>query len=506
MIKRAWLLLLVVAFPSLLFARIIPINLLHTNDFHSHFDKAESLSFLLEDERKSNPNTILIDAGDRFEERSYLSRASQARVDVALMNALGYNIFNPGDNEFSKKLGRGDLRRLFDELTCAVINSNIIDNISGQLVFDPYYIMTIDEDVTLGFIGLYDEDPIYHQELHFLDPVESARYYVEAIRPQVDIIILITHEGIEKDKALCDALGSIVDIIISASDHKEIPLFEYNGVLIQQAGSWGDYLGKIVLEWDTRQNRIVHYEGTVLPVYPRATMENEIIRDIISAYAELTSANEPICKLEGGDWIIAYGEESNLGNFLSDVMREAAATDIAMVNTYGTLYDHRWQYKEQDIRYKTVPQGVLTRGTIAEIYPFNNRITRLRLTGRQLKQILRQNGTMDFFHFSGLQYKYAPVQGYRSLMYDLANTEILEVTVNGAPIEDDEMYSLATLDWIAMNYRVYLGTKPIHQTDMEIQFNTYLLEYLKQKGTVQAGSTEGRIIRVDDAPGRDVQK
>ena len=84
------------------FAEIREINILHTNDLHSHLfphietwisDTREvggfaNLATLVKQEKESNPNTIYIDAGDYFS-GPYVSTLTKGRAVINSMNFLG---------------------------------------------------------------------------------------------------------------------------------------------------------------------------------------------------------------------------------------------------------------------------------------------------------------------------------------------------------------------------------------------------------------------------------
>ena len=90
------------------------ITLLHTSDIHGqvnvhdeffwrneqpYFEKRGGfahLKTLIEEVRKQNPNTLLLDGGDCFQ-GSAIASLSEGRALIPLMNNLGYNLMLPGN-------------------------------------------------------------------------------------------------------------------------------------------------------------------------------------------------------------------------------------------------------------------------------------------------------------------------------------------------------------------------------------------------------------------------
>jgi 5'-nucleotidase len=92
-----------------------------------------------------------------------------------------------------------------------------------------------------------------------------------------------------------------------------------------------------------------------------------------------------------------------------------------------------------------VPSGPLTYGSIYELYPFDNRIVTLRLTGDQLARIIAFNLQRNVAPFELL-----PIAGFR--VDARCDGPMLRVTLtrqSGAAIRADEQLIMATSDFIA---------------------------------------------------------
>ena len=299
--KIAYSLFVIFFFVNISFADNKIITILHTNDFHSHYDRAKALSYTIDSVKKNNDFVFLIDAGDRFEERNYLSYATKARIDIEIMNAMGYDIFVPGDNDFYAQLSRQDWVRMILDFNGDLICANIIDHQTGKLLTKPYTILE-KNNIKIAFIGLYDEEDLEVQGLRFLDTSKVLEKYLKLLRKKCDILILVSHEGIENDRKLAQKYQEI-DLIVSSSDNKIYPLEKVSGCYIQQAGKWGDYLGKLDIEYDTVSKSIMNVEGEIISV-PNIQLDNPKIANILDTYGSVTEAADIACRIVGGDLIM----------------------------------------------------------------------------------------------------------------------------------------------------------------------------------------------------------
>jgi 2',3'-cyclic-nucleotide 2'-phosphodiesterase (5'-nucleotidase family) len=130
-------------------------------------------------------------------------------------------------------------------------------------------------------------------------------------------------------------------------------------------------------------------------------------------------------------------QETNLGSLVADALREAAGTDVTLVNGGA-------------IRGDTVfPAGELTRRELLSIFPYADKLVRLQVPGSTLLAAL-ENGVSKsaedlepgrFLQVSGLRFAFdaSRPRGQR----------VLCVTVGGKPLSPTAMYSVATLSFLA---------------------------------------------------------
>ncbi|HEU4754876.1 MAG TPA: hypothetical protein VFU47_17340, partial [Armatimonadota bacterium] len=94
----------------------------------------------------------------------------------------------------------------------------------------------------------------------FDDPLAAARGQVEALRPQVDLLIALTHIGVRHDQALA-AQCPEVDLVIGGHSHTELEEpFRVGEVPVVQAKSHGFYAGVARIALEDGRGRLAAWE------------------------------------------------------------------------------------------------------------------------------------------------------------------------------------------------------------------------------------------------------
>lgn len=121
--------------------------------------------------------------------------------------------------------------------------------------------------------------------------------------------------------------------------------------------------------------------------------------------------------------------ESLLSNLVAEVLRQAAVrvqdtpADMGLVNMGG-------------IR-NILPAGPIQVGTVFEILPFENSLCVLTMKGKYLKSLLTSIASLRGEGVSGVRLEITPTG------------QLLSATIGGQPIEDEKLYTVATIDYLA---------------------------------------------------------
>lgn len=171
--------------------------------------------------------------------------------------------------------------------------------------------------------------------------------------------------------------------------------------------------------------------------------------------------------------------ESLLSNWTADVYLAAASqflkspVDMAVVNM-GSLR-------------AALPAGDITVGNIFQLMPFENELVVLWLSGAEVKKLL------DIFALEG-------GQGVGGLTMEITDAQAVNCLIQGNPIENDKLYSIATNDFLAGgNDRMIPLATPAKRVDTGLKIRNILMEYVireTREGRKIQSALDGRIKAV----------
>lgn len=201
--------------------------------------------------------------------------------------------------------------------------------------------------------------------------------------------------------------------------------------------------------------------------------ENKSMIDMLNGF-KCTFPTKQIGKIDRdliGDRELSRTQETELGNIITDVMREKTGADVAFMNS-GSIR-------------QGLEKGVITEKDIYSVFPFMDTVFIAELTGYQLQEVLdifaeKGQGSPGFLQISGIGVK-------------LFKGSALEITVNGKPLDKKRKYKVAFNSFISGGGDGYTVLKNITaKKDTGYCIPSILVENLKIKGTF-AKPAEGRI-------------
>ena len=262
------------------------ITILHTNDVHSHIEPFskdhsefpnkggfERRSTIINKIRKKNPNTLLLDAGDIFQGTPYFNFYG-GEIEFKLMSMLKYDAITIGNHDFDN--GIDGLEKQLPNAKFDIISSNydftitVLDSkINDYKIYNKSGIKIGVFGLGIELEGLVSKD--LYRETKYLDPIEIANDTTKKLKEteNCDLVICLSHLGYKYEKfpnRICDVNlakeTKDIDLIIGGHTHTFMnePLITYNKagkkVLINQAGCFGLYLGRIDFLFDSNNNKI----------------------------------------------------------------------------------------------------------------------------------------------------------------------------------------------------------------------------------------------------------
>ena len=251
------------------------LTILHVNDTHSYLEPVRSgeltgmggalerAAYIDSVMKADGPeNVLLLHAGDFSQGTSYYSEFG-APLMVKVLNAMHYDVATLGNHEFDNGIEALGAALSASEVPIVVCNYDFSHLEMGKRI-KPYVIVE-KAGRKIGVVGvLCSLKSMVSAEISARlvekDMVSSVQETVNAIRSQCDMVIALTHIGIEEhnpgdllDPMLCAATEGI-DLFVSGHSHTfmDEPLYVKNlkgrKVPIVQVGWTGSYMGE--LHWE----------------------------------------------------------------------------------------------------------------------------------------------------------------------------------------------------------------------------------------------------------------
>ncbi len=510
-----WSLALIILIGSLLFSIISPtliqppsftLHILHTNDHHAHLEAIQIANnnnelggisrrkTLIEKIRPQNATKkepfLLLDAGDIFQGTLYFNRYL-GQADLYFYNALDYDAATLGNHDFDR--GQQVLADFITKAKFPLISANIEVDKASPLAdkIKPWTTFQINRE-KVGVFGLTTEETAILSNpgdgVNFTDPILAAQKAVAALTAQgVNKIIALTHIGINADRELAHRVNGI-DVIVGGHSHTPLgdipgavasyPIIEKapdgHTVLIVTDWEWGKYLGDILVSFDTRGD-VISWQGSPKPVSKNILPDLAFEEKLEQFAAPIETLREKIIgettvTLDANRTIIRT-QETNLGDLITDAMLDKTRPDgaqVAIINS-GNIRN-------------SIFIGHVTVGQILEVLPFGNTITRLDLTGIQLKQAL-ENGVSKIEDEEG---RFPQVAGLR-FEWNLTETvgdRILSIQIKNSDgnyklLQDDSIYRVITNNFLLSGgdgYEVFKSGK--NQVDTGFLLADVVIDYI----------------------------
>ncbi len=260
------------------------ITILHTNDVHSHIDAFASnaaknanlggiarRATLIDQIRKENPNTLLLDAGDIFQGTPYFNYYG-GELEFKLMSKLKYDAATIGNHDFDN--GIDGLYAQLPHANFSFLSANYnFENTILNTHVKPYKVF-IKDGLKIGVfgIGIRLEGLVNYElykETQYLDPIEITQDMTRILKTEekCDLIICLSHLGYYyknskkiSDIKLAEATKDI-DLIIGGHTHTFLPKptvvknSDEKNVLVNQVGCYGINLGRIDFFLDNNKDK-----------------------------------------------------------------------------------------------------------------------------------------------------------------------------------------------------------------------------------------------------------
>ena len=340
-------------------------------------------------------NTLVIDAGDNIQgNSSQLFLNDDVHPMIAAQNAIGYDIWVPGNHEYN--YGMDTIKKVIGEQKAKVLTGNVYSP-EGTPLADGYTIVQ-KMDVKIGIIGMVTPnitrwDAVNLAGWNVTNPVDECRKIIDQIKDKVDVLIGVMHMDTENEygvygSGVTDLANACPEfnVIIAAHGHKEIPGQEINGVLVVENKSAGATLSEIHLKLQRQTNGSWQVKSrSSESIQVKDYEADPKLVALLAPYDERAKADAviPIGTLQGGN----MAPDNEIENIPSPMIQDTALLDF--INEVQMYYTGA-QVSATAMTSMTgqMKEGTIRKCDLTSIYTYENTLYKLQMNGAQLRDYM----------------------------------------------------------------------------------------------------------------------
>ncbi len=449
--------------------------------------------------RTATPDrVVLVDAGDMLQGNPLNFVA--ARIDttrtnpvIAAMNAMRYDAAAVGNHDFG--YGLATLGRAINDASFPLLAANAY-LASGPRAYPAYKIVRRG-GLRVAIVGattpgamLWERDNLRGRVV-LRDIVPEVRTAVAEARAKgADVMIVVLHSGLsggsDYDTVATGAASENVaarvarevpgiDLIVFGHSHQELADTVINGTRLLQPKNWATSVGvaHLVLERTAGNWRVSRSRATTVQSAGHAEQAA-----VVSAVARAHKATLGYVNRQIGSTAVAWRADSArvrdtpIIDFILEVERRAAGADLASTPAYSLD--------------ASLEPGPITEAELARLYPYDNTLRAVRVSGSQLRDYLEFSARY-FRTFAGDTGRGIPLVNERvpGFNYDIVagadyvidvsrpqGSRVTSLSVNGKPVSDTDTFTLALNNYRQTGgggYAMLRGAPIVYDRQQEIR-------------------------------------
>lgn len=473
------------------------VTIVHFNDLdRMHEDDGRGgvarLASVINTERAKGGNVLVTFGGDTISP-SLMSGLDEGAHMIELLNQLDLTAMVLGNHEYD--FGPDVARQRISEAEFPILGANNIGP-DGMVIAGALPSMIVDVgDFKIGIMGLTTVGTLIKSSpgnIGFADPVETAASEAESLRASgADLVVALAHTDVGEDAELM--ANRDVDMLLSGDDHLLRTEFD-GGFLFAESGEQAEWVTIIDLMLDRvpKDDSTEFVWGAEYRIVDTAMVDPD--PELESAVAAFEAQLSEELNIELGTTATAMDtrrptirfREAAFGNLVADAIREATGADLAAANGGGIRADRLYE-----------PGTVLSRRDIVSELPFGNSTVVLEITGQDFLAVLEnglsqiEKGAGRFLHVSGAMVRYDASRE--------PGQRVVDVMVNGNPIDQDAIYSFAINDYVANGgdgYSMLKDKRRIVDENAAVLMTVQLFDYIESRGEISP-IVDGRLVAVE---------
>jgi len=457
--------------------------------------------------RRAAVMPVVVDAGD-FIQGNPLAFVA-ARVDttmpnplVAAMNAIQYDAVAIGNHEFD--YGLPMLERAARQAEFPLLAANAY-TATGQRAFRPWAISTR-HGVKIGIVGattpgsmVWDRDNLAGK-IVIRDIVPEVALAVREVRATgAAVVIVVVHSGLNEPSTYDTVATPIgndnvaariahevpgIDLIVYGHSHKEMADTLINGTLLMQPRYWATSVAVAHLGLVRRDGRwrVASKRSALVPVAghresPAVVAVTQQGHRTAIRYAATPIGSTPVAWHADSARVV----DTPLIDFILEVERGAAGSQLASASAFSTS--------------ASLGAGAVTVAQISALYPYDNTLRAVKISGEQLRAYLEQSARYFDRTGDGRFGVNASIAGYN---YDMvagvdytidvsrpAGERVVTLTYDGRAVTPSDTFTMAVNNYRQAGGGGYsmLRDAPVVY-DKQLEIRQLLIDEVRRKGTI----------------------
>ncbi len=523
------------------------------------FGGAARLAYLVKRERERSQRVVHVDAGDCFE-GAPIYNLFHGEVEMRLTSYLQPDAVVIGNHEFDSGV-TNYVTQLANWGTFTNLAANYVfpdwrDQKNSQLGKYTQPFTVVDADgIRVGIIGMANLSSLNSigeggnsLQITPLEQNEVLRHYVDFLRPSVDLLVVLSHMGVNEDENMVSGYEKVVrsdriepnwvkiedlqggnslvfipgvgdiDLIFGGHNHivlnPPLELLQVDGkhkTLITHSGAFAKYLGRLdtVIDNDpsappgTRRKQVISHKFQVFPVDNRlANLEDPNVVKLLQPYTLALTGQVDLTRYVGyAPRLIqrtstGQSGDAPLGDVVAESMRvrRRVEAEFSLTNTLG-------------MRDNIYP-GPITQEEMFNVFPFENTIVVMYLSGYDVQDLFNFATESSAGRGCSPQAQIAGIRYTQNCAQVLANqkqgatfqNEAQNITINGEPLSLTQEYKAAVNNYIAAGGSGFdVLKRNTQQFDTGVSLRDGLVDYFNTFPTCATYEKQNNICTLKDA-------
>ncbi|XP_049879457.1 apyrase-like isoform X2 [Pectinophora gossypiella] len=466
---------------------------------------------------KEKPDALLLNAGDTFQ-GTYWYTLLKWNLTQHFINMLPNDAHAIGNHEFDD--GIAGLAPYLAALKAPVVAANIDSSKEPALhgLYKPHVILER-RGRKIGIIGLITPetmDSSNPQGVTFSDPIESVKKEAQILTEKgVDIIIVLSHCGLNVDIEMAKEVGENIDIIVGGHSHSLLwngtsPSHEkisgpypvtvatkshpQHKVLVVTASAMSKYLGNLTAYFD-RDGELQSFDGS--PVFlNRSIPEDPHIKQLLEPYKQkLYTMVRELVGYSGDDLRAepCGSRECAVGDLATDAILNAT------LERYETNLPSVAFLTRNMIR-GSLPKGDVTRGSVINVLPFTNKVVTFVLQGRHLVEAF-ENCFTNYWSFKPFNGPFLlQIAGMKVTLNSTAGQVVSAAVRVGdgyEPLDPDQDYQVTSVRFLLKGGNGFSMLKNYSRDVRAVGVDADLVEEYIRKVTPLSDKLDNRLTIVN---------